>query len=151
MLIRGATLHSRETRALLRDTDISPATDVCPHVAEYFVLPQFTAPSAAHLTICFLLASQLRELSVRASIAFTPASTVYLGVLYPEYPTLSRKRFGSLAHLSHPLISCKSVKIPHRFRFVCIYPLISYFSISFTLTELLSLDIIYLTIRLNVK
>ncbi len=35
-IIRGATLiHGKAVR--LRDTNIPPATDVCPHVAEYSV------------------------------------------------------------------------------------------------------------------
>ena len=55
-----------------RDTNISPATDVCPHVAEYFAKSHLTAPSAVHLTARFLPASQHRRLSVKASLTLSP-------------------------------------------------------------------------------
>ena len=56
-----------------RDTSISPATDVCPHVAPYSALyARFPAPSAVHLTVCFLPGSQHPGLSGRASPPLSP-------------------------------------------------------------------------------
>ena len=39
--IRGATLNSWNDPCAYQDTNISPATDVCPHVAEYFAIIAF--------------------------------------------------------------------------------------------------------------
>lgn len=64
-------LHGRDP-CTQQDTNISPATDVCPHVAEYFAKSHLTAPSAVHLTACFLPASQHRRLSVKASLTLSP-------------------------------------------------------------------------------
>ena len=66
----------------LQDTCISQATDVCLHVAEYSVKPHLTAPSAVHLTTCFLPDFQHRRLSVKASLPLSPLQrfiiTIYI-------------------------------------------------------------------------
>ncbi len=68
-----------ENHALLKDTDISPTTDVCPHVAEYSAEnPHLTAPSAGHLTTCFLPDSHLAQVLCKGIIAVISASTVCL-------------------------------------------------------------------------
>lgn len=57
---RGATLLRETLRECtdssrsFRNTNIFPATDVCPHVTEYSAFRLLTAPSAVHLTSCVL-------------------------------------------------------------------------------------------------
>ena len=62
----------------LRDTFISPATDVCLYVAVFPEASAFypTAPSAVHLTYCFTPGSHLPGLSVEAYSVFISASLV---------------------------------------------------------------------------
>ena len=69
-ILRGATLLRDLTRTL-RDTNISPETDVFPHVAEYSdPSPEpLTAPSAVHLTDC----SSARFSASRALCGIMPA------------------------------------------------------------------------------
>lgn len=69
-ILRGATLLRDLTRTL-RDTNISPETDVFPHVAEYSDPPPepLTAPSAVHLTDC----SSARFSASRALCGIMPA------------------------------------------------------------------------------
>ena len=79
-----------------QDTDISPATDVCQHVAEYSVSPHFTAPSAAHLTICFSPDSQHPRLSVKASLPLSPHQRFIYEVfcsIAPFQPLVNIKRY----------------------------------------------------------
>lgn len=60
-------LDSRSARALDRDTDISPAYHACLSRRRILCgVPHLTAPSAVHLTTCFLPDSQHRRLSVKA-------------------------------------------------------------------------------------
>jgi len=60
-------LVSRSARALDRDTDISPAFHACLSRRRILCgIPHLTAPSAVHLTTCFLPDSQHRRLSVKA-------------------------------------------------------------------------------------
>lgn len=60
LITRGATLLHEIFRCdtdvpcSFRNTNIFPATDVCPHVAEYSAIRLLTAPSAVHLTSCVL-------------------------------------------------------------------------------------------------
>lgn len=71
-LIRGATLIHGMTRALSRiPTYPRQMTSAC-NVAEYFVKSHLTAPSAVHLTTCFLPDSQHHRLSVKASLPLSP-------------------------------------------------------------------------------
>ena len=71
-LIRGATLIHGMTRALSRiPTYPRQMTSAC-NVAEYFVKSHLTAPSAVHLTTCFLPDSQQHRLSVKASLSLSP-------------------------------------------------------------------------------
>ena len=82
-ILRGATLLRDLTRTL-RDTNISPETDVFPHVAEYSdPSPEpLTAPSAVHLTDC----SSARFSASRALCGIMPAvisaSTVSMVFLF---------------------------------------------------------------------
>ena len=82
-ILRGATLLRDLTRTL-RDTNISPETDVFPHVAEYSdPSPEpLTAPSAVHLTDC----SSARFSASRALCGIMPAvisaSTVSMVLLF---------------------------------------------------------------------
>ena len=74
-LIRGATLIHGMTRALSRiPTYPRQMTSAC-NVAEYFVKSHLTAPSAVHLTTCFLPDSQQHRLSVKASLSLSPRKT----------------------------------------------------------------------------
>ena len=60
-------------------------------VAEYSGKPHLTAPSAVHLTTCFLPHSQQRGLSVKASLPLSPLQRVIilLIALYSAILTLS--------------------------------------------------------------
>ena len=70
-LIRGATLiHGKSV--LSAGYHHIPGMSRLPHVAEYSGIPRLTAPSAVHLTMCFLPDSQLRRLSVKASLPLSP-------------------------------------------------------------------------------
>ena len=62
-----------------QDTNISPATDVCPHVMEYSdTIYPLTMPSVVHLINCISMGSQPSPLSVSASFIFISTSTVSL-------------------------------------------------------------------------
>jgi len=70
-MVRGATLiHGQTITVRLRDTSlacasISPTSDVCLTLRN--TLPRISsAPSAVHLTTCFLPGSQLPGLSVKS-------------------------------------------------------------------------------------
>ena len=102
-ILRGATLLRDLTRTL-RDTNISPETDVFPHVAEYSdPSPEpLTAPSAVHLTDC----SSARFSASRALCGIMPAvisaSTVSMVLLFNiSAGELSRTFFIS-GPRSHP-------------------------------------------------
>ena len=89
-IIRGATLLSRLDPCPLQDTNISPATDVCPHVAEYsakilITFSHLTAPSAVHLTTCFRPDSQHVQALCTVIIAVISASTVLMLTYYSIY------------------------------------------------------------------
>ena len=89
-IIRGATLLSRFDLCPLQDTNISPATDVCPHVAEYsakilITFSHLTAPSAVHLTTCFRPDSQHVQALCTGIIAVISASTVCMLMYYSIY------------------------------------------------------------------
>ena len=89
-IIRGATLLSRFDPCPLQDTNISPATDVCPHVAEYsakilITFSHLTAPSAVHLTTCFRPDSQHTQALCTGIIAVISASTVCMLMFYSIY------------------------------------------------------------------
>lgn len=89
-IIRGATLLSRFDPCPLQDTNISPATDVCPHVAEYsakilITFSHLTAPSAVHLTTCFRPDSQHVQALCTVIIAVISASTVLMLMYYSIY------------------------------------------------------------------
>ena len=89
-IIRGATLLSRFDPCPLQDTNISPATDVCPHVAEYsakilITFSHLTAPSAVHLTTCFRPDSQHAQALCTGIIAVISASTVCMLMYYSIY------------------------------------------------------------------
>jgi len=80
--IRGATLIYGKKPHTQQDTNISPATNVCHHVMEYSVSNNrkpLTMPSATHCgSLHFDPALSFPGFSVRASTAFTFASTVYV-------------------------------------------------------------------------
>ena len=62
-----------------QNTNISPATDVCPHVMEYSdTIYPLTMPSVVHLINCISMGSQPSPLSVSASFIFISTSTVSL-------------------------------------------------------------------------
>ena len=89
-IIRGATLLSRFDPCPLQDTNISPANDVCPHVAEYsakilITFSHLTAPSAVHLTTCFRPDSQHVQALCTGIIAVISASTVCMLMYYSIY------------------------------------------------------------------
>ena len=84
-LIRGATLIHGMTRALSRiPTYPRQMTSAC-NVAEYFVKSHLTAPSAVHLTTCFLPDSQQHRLSVKASLPLYPLQRFELLTFYGLY------------------------------------------------------------------
>ena len=68
-------------------------------VAEYFGKIHLTAPSAVHLTTCFLPDSQHHRFSVKASLPLSPLQrfeVLSLTVLYTYAPTMSIGLIGSL-------------------------------------------------------
>ena len=97
-LIRGATLIHGMTRALSRiPTYPRQMTSAC-NVAEYFVKSHLTAPSAVHLTTCFLPDSQQHRLSVKASLSLSPLQRfelLNLDELQHAYFSLSTRIFIS--------------------------------------------------------
>ena len=79
-MVRGATLIHGLIPVRLQDTTISPTTDVCPTLRN--TLPRISsAPSAVHLTTCFLPGSQPPGLSVKSLVAVISASLVYDSLL----------------------------------------------------------------------
>ena len=93
-VIRGATLfHGHSPCRFSGYRTIPPATDVCLHVAEYSArrAAHLTAPSAVHLTNCFLPDSQHRGLSGKACFAVISASTVctiFFSIILPRPPSV---------------------------------------------------------------
>ncbi len=67
-MVRGATLiHGQTITVRLRDTTISPTSDVCLTLRNTLRLRRSSsAPSAVHLTTCFLPGSQPPGLSVKS-------------------------------------------------------------------------------------
>ena len=94
--IRGATLIHGHNPCAYQETNISPATDVCRNVAEYSVKgSHLTAPSAVHLTTCFLPDFQLRRLSVKASLPLSPSQRFKIFIfciISPLYSSVKRLR-----------------------------------------------------------
>ena len=69
------------------DTDISVATDVCPHVAEYWEkrASLLTAPSAVHLPSSFWSGSQPPGLSVQSCMTLSPLQRFLDGSIISQY------------------------------------------------------------------
>ena len=71
--IRGATLiHRNDPMHLAGYQHIPGICTLAYSVAEYFGKIHLTAPSAVHLTTCFLPDSQHHRLSVKASLPLSP-------------------------------------------------------------------------------
>ena len=91
--IRGATLiHRNDPMHLAGYQHIPGICTLAYSVAEYFGKSHLTAPSAVHLTTCFLPDSQHHRLSVKASLPLSPLQRFeILNLLYytPVIPTLS--------------------------------------------------------------
>ena len=73
-VIRGATLHSRERTRALSGIPTYPRQLTYANTSQNTPqeLPRLTAPSAAHLTTCFLPDSQQHGLSGKASSPLSP-------------------------------------------------------------------------------
>ena len=85
-------LDSRVSPCACQDTIISPATDVCLHVAEYSVRfpAHLTAPSVVHLTSCFSSGSQHPGLSVEAFLPLYPLQRFSVWNCYEYYHRIHR-------------------------------------------------------------
>lgn len=94
----------------LRDTIISPATDVCLHVTEYSASPPLTVPSVVHLIVCVLPGSQPPGLSVSAPLFLSPLQRfvfIYTFRVNSEQSFVKQKFPAGLS--DHQLsISCQS-------------------------------------------
>ena len=91
--IRGATLiHRNDPMHLAGYQHIPGICTLAYSVAEYFGKIHLTAPSAVHLTTCFLPDSQHHRFSVKASLPLSPLQRFevlnYL-LLYSRLPALS--------------------------------------------------------------
>ena len=87
MFIRGATLiHRNDPMHLAGYQHIPGICTLAYSVAEYFGKIHLTAPSAVHLTTCFLFGSQHPELSVKASLPLSPLQRFDYLVFYIIFP-----------------------------------------------------------------
>jgi len=99
--IRVATLIHSLKLCTLRDTSIPPATDVCPHVAEYSGLPfdcalrgpfdgLFSARLSASRTLCKSIAAVISASTVFLIIVYLSANVNSLFMedrfFFPAYP-----------------------------------------------------------------
>ena len=90
---RGATLiHIHFSYyVLLQDTNISPATDVCPHVAEYSksesVHSSLAAPSVVHLTTCVPTFLSIRSLCKCTNCFYLHINGFFTAVFNFQYIT----------------------------------------------------------------
>ena len=95
LIIRGATLiHRNDPMRLAGYRHILGIYTLAYSVAEYFGKTHLTAPSAVHLTTCFLPDSQHRRLSVKASLPLSP---------------LQRFKY-SIIHIIRRTICCVNIK-----------------------------------------
>ena len=116
-LIRGATLiHRNDPMRLAGYQHIPGIYTLAYSVAEYFGKTQLTAPSAVHLTTCFLPDSQHHRLSVKALLPLSPLQRFDLLnlhiTLYSFLPALSiGKSKLFLNFFCEMLFSCASATL----------------------------------------
>ena len=109
--IRGATLHSREcARALIGIPTYPRQLTYAPTLQNILRKPHLTAPSAVHLTTCFLPDSQHHRLSVRASLPLSPPHrfSVLNGLWYSTTTSVCQEPYPNFSDLScrKPIFHC---------------------------------------------
>ncbi len=114
-------LDSRRWTCACMDTNISPTTDVCRHVAEYWEKKAslLTAPSAVHLQDGFRSGSQLPGLSVRSYHALSPLQRFFDGNSISQC-TIFVNKFPDFFMINDQYLSHQdSICLPRKLAAVC--------------------------------